>query len=260
VSLIQTKVNLLIHTTKVATIQSFTAFRAFQEMPFSPDSRYYLTNNGYGPRPTTRSQNGSDFLDNPFRSIISTIAFLGLCAFVVTSVYILSQKYRQARNYKCFPSRARLLPNLESARALSSGIDTGQSWTWQTESEITTADLVDMREGSIDDDEEVSPIEMVSYQDTELDEGDVGDYELERGVRRLTLQDKNTQERYFTPASAASNEDKDLWTKQKRAGEELDQVRRNLRSRRVISNGVVVGQVGDSRIAQRRRTASNRSI
>jgi hypothetical protein len=253
------KAMLIRETIVPASIHSLTTVRASPAMPLSPDSSYILPNKQDRQGPTMRSQDGADFLDNPFRSTISTIAFLGLCAFVVTSVYILNHKYRRARNYKSFTSQPRALPNLESARALSSGIDTGQSWTWQAESEIATADLVDMREGTISGDGEVSPVAMFPYEVAELDEKDMAEHELEVAMIRA-LQNGTTQDRYFTPTNTISNEGNDLWTNQKKAGDELDQVRGSLRSRMFIPNGVVVGRVGDSGIAQRRRTISKRDM
>lgn len=190
---------------------------------------------------------------------MSTIAFLGLCAFVVASIYVLSQKYRQVRNYKASSSRVRLAPNLESARALSNGTETGQTWAWQAESEIATADQAGMREGAVSDDREVPPIAIFSYQGSESDEGDIAEYEVEGAKGSGVLQHKIPTGSYFTPASVAITQSDALWANQKQAGQGLDQVRRNVRSRTVIPNGVVVGQVGDSEIAQRRRTASNGS-
>ena len=207
-----------------------------------------------------QSQHSSEFLDNPFRSLASTIAFIILCAFVVTSIYILLKRYGQLQHYKFSASCARPVPNLESARALSSGIDTGQSWTLQAESGLTTADLVDMRDGTITSDGDFSPIGMFSYEGTETHRGHTADCEVEGGMVGGTLEDENIQEQYYTPANAVFGETELMRSARKRAGEELDRVRRNFRSRTIRPNRVVVGQVGDSRIAQRRRSTSNRSM
>ena len=230
-------------------------------MPSSPRSRQYVSNNKKDEQgSTTRSQNGSDFLDNPFRSLPSTIAFFGLCAFVATSVYILLKKYCQFRKYKSSPFHARIVPNHESARALSNDIDVGQPWTWQTESELATADLVEMREGATVDDGEVSPVGMFPFEDTESDKGYQANYGLQGGLEGRRSEGGTTQEEYFTPANSVVDENEALWADHKQAGEELDQMRRNLRSGMIRPSGVVVGQVGDSGIARRRRATLNRSM
>ena len=209
---------------------------------------------------TTHLQDESDFLDNPFSSLGSTVAFLALCAFVVTSAYILLTKYRQLRIHKPSSSHTEVVLNIESARAFASGVDIGKSGIWEAESELATADLVDVREGAFISDGDFPPLGMLPYEDTESEEGRVAAYDLEGGLEGRSLQDGNTQEQYFTPATAVIGDNEALWADRKRVGEELDQVRRNLRSRMVRPNAVVVGQVGDSRIAQRRRTTSNRSM
>jgi hypothetical protein len=229
-------------------------------MRLAPDGLYYLTNEENGQGPSTRFQDGSEFFDNPFRSITSTIAFLGLCAFVVTSILILTQKYRQARNYKISPSRPRPAPNLESARAFSSGIETGQTWTWKAESEIATAGLMDIRRGAISGGREFSPVGIITYEGSESDEGEWAEDDWKAAMVTGTLQHDNAQETNLTPPNTDINKNKAVWTKHEQAGVESDQLRRSLRSRMVVPNGVVVGQVGDSGIAQRRRATSNRSM
>jgi hypothetical protein len=188
--------------------------------------------------------------------------FLILCAFVVVSLYVLIQKYRQIRSYKLFSSNAQLVRNLESARALSSGVDTDQLWTGRTVSESATADLIGMHEGAASYDRKTSPFSTFPYEVRHSDDGHVAyhDHDPEGAMRRRTPLDENSQEDYFTPAITAFNSNEAFWTKQKQAGEELDQVRRNLRSRVIRPDGVTVGQVGNSAIAQRRRTTSNRSM
>ena len=185
------------------------------------------------------------------------MTFLILCAFVVVSLYVLIQKYCQIRSYKLFSSNAQPARNLESVRALSSGADTDQSWTGRTVSEPATADLIGMRKGAI---RKASQISSFLYEERDSDDGHAAYHDLDGAIRRRTPLDENSQEDYFTPASAAFNSNEAFWIKQKQAGEELDQVRRNLRSRVITANGVTVGQVGDSAIAQRRRTTSNRSM
>ena len=201
-----------------------------------------------------------DWLDKPFRSASSIMTFLILCAFVVVSLYVLIQKYRQIRSYKLFSSNAQPARNLESVRALSSGADTDQSWTGRTVSEPATADLIGLRNGAISHDRKASQISSFLCEERGSDDGHAAHHDLDGTMRRRTPLDENSQEDYFTPAGAAFNSNEAFWTKQKQAGEELDQVRRNLRSRVIIANGVTVGQVGDSTIAQRRRTTSNRSM
>ena len=241
-------------------IQALVTTHASAEMSSPLYSPCYLTNDKGEHGSTRRSQDCPDFSNNPFQSLKSTTAFLGLCVFVVTSIYILLQKYRRARNYKSFSSAARLLPTIESARALSSGIDSGQSLRWSAESELATADLIDIREGPISDDGEVSPIGMLPYVDTESEEEHTTDYDLESAIGGRTLQQENEQDRYFTPMSESFNNSEVLWAKQKQAGEELDLVRWSLRNRTPRPNAVVVGLVGDGGIVQRRTTASNRSM
>lgn len=179
---------------------------------------------------------------------------------MVVSLYVLIEKYRQIRNYKLSSSNAQPARNLESVRALSSGADTDQSWTGRTVSEPAAANLIGMRKGAISHDRKASQISSFLYKERDSDDGHTAYHDLDGAMRRRTPLDENSQEDYFTPASAAFNSNEASWTKQKQAGEELDQVRRNLRSRVIIVNGVTVGQVGNSAIAQRRRTTSNRSM
>jgi hypothetical protein len=127
-------------------------------------------------------------------------------------------------------------------------------------SEPATADLISMREGAINHDRKALQLSSFLYEERDPDDEHAAYHGLEGAMRRRTPLDENSQEDYFTPASAAFNSNEAFWTKQKQAGEELDQVRRNLRSRVIKANGVTVGQVGDSAIAQRRRTTSNRSM
>jgi hypothetical protein len=127
-------------------------------------------------------------------------------------------------------------------------------------SEPATADLIGMRKGAISHDRKASRISSFLYEERDSDDGHAAYHDLDGTIRRRTPLDENSQEDYFTPASAAFNSNEAFWIKQKQAGEELDQVRRNLRSRVITANGVTVGQVGDSAIAQRRRTTSNRSM
>jgi hypothetical protein len=127
-------------------------------------------------------------------------------------------------------------------------------------SEPTTADLIDIREGAISHDRKVSPFSSFPYKVRDSDDGHAAYHDLEGAMRERNLQEENSQEEYFAPASAAFNSNEAFWTKQRQAGEELDQVRRNLRSRVIRRNGVTVGQVGNSAVAQRRRTTLNRSI
>ena len=229
-------------------------------MPYSPHSHQHLSNDKKDEHgSTTHSPNEPDFLDNPFRSLASTIAFLGLCVFMATSVYILLKKYRQLQKYKSCPSPARPVPSRESARALSSGIDISQPWTWLAESEVTTADLVEMREGANLVDGEVSPVGMFPFENTKSGKGYPVEHSLPVGLEGRSSQGENIQEQYFTPAYSVVDDNEALWADHKQAGEELDQVRRNLRSKMIRPSGVVVGQVGDSGIAQRRRATSNRS-
>ena len=231
-------------------------------MPLPSYSRHYLPSHHTSPRQgsSRRYDDELDWLDNPFRSASSTMTFLILCAFVVVSLYVLIQKYRQIRSYKLFSSNAQPARNLESVRALSSGADTDQSWTGRTVSEPATADLIGMRTGVISHDRKASQISSFLYEGRDSDDGHAAYHDLDGAIRRRTPLDENSQVDYFTPAGAAFNSNEAFWTKQKQAGEELDQVRRNLRSRVIIANGVTVGQVGDSTIAQRRRTTSNRSM
>jgi hypothetical protein len=231
-------------------------------MPLPSYRRHYLPSHHTNTRQGScrRYDDELDWLDNPFRSASSTVTFLILCAFVVVSLYVLIQKYRQIRSYKLFSSNAQPVGNLEPARALSSGTDTDQSWTGRTVSEPATADLIGMREGVINHDRKASQLSSFLYEERDSDDGHAAYHGLESVMRRRTPLDENSQEDYFTPASAAFNSNEAFWTKQKQAGEELDQVRRNLRSRVIKANGVTVGQVGDSAIAQRRRTTSNRSM
>src|SRR4051794_10969238 len=114
-----------------------------------------------------------------FVAFMSTTIFLGLCAVVVASIYVLLQRYRQSRNYNSFSSRAKSIPRIESTRALSSGIDTSQSWTWRAESELSTVDLVHMREGRINDDGAVSQMAVSPRDDIDSDEGHKVDHDLE---------------------------------------------------------------------------------
>jgi len=226
-------------------------------MPLPSYSRH-RTNTRQGS--SRRYDDELDWLGNPFRSASSTMTFLILCAFVVVSLYVLIQKYRQIRSYQLFSSNAQPARNLESVRALSSGADTDQSWIGRTVSEPATADLIGMRKGAISHDRKDSQISSFLYEERDSDDGHAAYHDLDGAMRRRTRLDENSQEDYFTPASAAFNSNEAFWTKQKQAGEELDQVRRNLRSRVIKANGVTVGQVGDSTIAQRRRTTSNRSM
>lgn len=253
------KVELDTESIVLASVHFLATNSVAQETSLSPDSRHIIPNSRLVQGSNMRSQDGTDFLDNPFRSIISTVAFLGLFAFVFTSIYILTHKYRRARNYKSFDSRPRAVPSLESARALSSGIDTGQSWTWHAESEMATADLVDMREGAIIKNGEVPPTANFPCLVTEFDDEDLVEREVEVAMLRA-LQNGTAQERCFTPTNAISDEENDLWTTQKQAGEDLDQVRKSLRSGMFMPSGVVIGEVGDSQIAQRRRTNSKRDM
>jgi hypothetical protein len=120
--------------------------------------------------------------------------------------------------------------------------------------------LVDIQEGLISDSGELSPFAASPYKDTKSDKGLVAGCDLEDIDRGRMMQDENAPERYITPAEEPAGEDKTEWIKQKQAGEELDQMRKRLRSRMVVPSEVVMGQVGDSAIAQRRRTESTRSI
>ena len=225
-------------------------------------SRHYLsfhhTNTGQGS--SRRYGDELDWLDNPFRSTSSTMAFLSLCTFVFVSLCVLIQKYRQIRSYKLFSSNARPARNLESAQALSSGIDTDRLWTNQTVSESATADLIGMREGATRHNRKASPFSGFPYEMRDSDDGHAAYHDLEGAMRRRALPDENAQEEYFTPASAAFNGNKASWTKQKQSGEELGQVKRNLRSKVIRANGVTVGQICESAIAQRRRPTSNRNM
>src|SRR6266516_2300659 len=144
---------------------------ASRKMPLASDSSYYFTNNEDSQSRSMQSQEGFDFLDNPFGSVISSIAFLGLCGFAITSIYILIQKYHQAREYKQFSSHPTPVPNLGSARALATGLDTGLPGMWEAEPELVTADLVGIREGSISDFEELSPFAISPHNDTESNKG-----------------------------------------------------------------------------------------
>jgi hypothetical protein len=231
-------------------------------MPLPPYSRHYLpshhTNAGQGS--SRRYGDELDWLDNPFRSMSSTMAFLGLCTFVFVSSYVLVQKYCQIRSYKSFSSNARPARNLESAQALPSDVDTDRLWMSQTVSEGATADLIGMQEGAICHDRKASLFTGFPYEARDSDDGHAAHHDLEGAMQRRALPDEIAQEEYFTPASAALNSNKAFWTKQKQSGEELDQVRRNLRSKVIRANGVTVGQVCDSAIAQRRRSTSNRSM
>jgi hypothetical protein len=229
-------------------------------MPLASNSGYYSSKNEDGQGRIMQYQDSFDFLDNPFGSILSSIAFLGLCGFAIASIYILAQKYHQAREYKQFSSRPRPVSNLESARALATGIDTGPTWIWQAEPELATADLLDIREGLISDCSELSPLAISPYKDNDSDKGLVAGCDLEDIDGRRMMQHENAPERYTDPAGNPLDEDRASWIKQKQAGEELDQMRKTFRSRMVRGGGVVMGQVGGSTIAQRRRAESNKSI
>jgi hypothetical protein len=242
------------HTTRTPQVVTTTSS--------PPYSRHHLPSH-----PTNTEQESSkrygdelDWLDNPFRSISSTTAFLSLCTFVFVSLYILIQKYCRIRSYKSFSSNARPARNLESARALSSGVDSDQLWMSQTVSESATADLIGMRKGVICHDRKASLFSGFPYEARDSDDGHAAYHDLEGAMRRRALPDGVAQEEYFTPASAALNSNKAFWTEQKQSGEELDQVRRNLRRKVVKANLVTVGQICDSAIAQRRRPTSNRSM
>ena len=122
-----------------------------------------------------------------------------------------------------------------------------------------TADLIGMRKSAICHDRKASQFSSFPYEERDLDDGHAAYHDLDGAMRRRAPLDENSQEEYFTPASAAFNGNKAFWTKQKQAGEELDQVKRNLRSRVIRANGVTVGQICESTIAQRRRPTSNRT-
>jgi len=231
-------------------------------MPLPSYSCHYLRSHHINTRQgsSKRYDDKLDWLDKPFRSASSTMTFLILCAFVVVSLYVLIQKYRQIRSYKLFSSNAQPVRNLDSVRALSSGADTDQSWTGQTVSEPATADLIGMRKGAISHDRNTSQISSFLCKERDSDDGHAAYHDLDGVMQRRTPLDESSEEDYFTPASAAFNNNEAFWTKQKQAGQELDQVRRNLRSRVIKANGVTVGQVADGAIAQRRRTPSNRSM
>jgi hypothetical protein len=229
------------HTTRTQQVVTAT--------PSSPHSRHYL------PLHHTNTEQGSskrygdelDWLDNLFRSISLTTASLSLCTFVFVSLYVLIQKYCQIRSYKSFSSNARPTRNFESARALSSGVDTDRPWTSLTVSESTTANLVGMREGTICHDRKASLFSGIPYGVRESDNGHAAYHDLESAMQRKALPDENDQEEHFTPASAALNNNNNaFWIEQKQSGEELDQVRRNLRSKVIRANGVTVGQICDS--------------
>jgi len=178
-----------------------------------------------------------------------------LCGFAITSIYILIQKYRQAREYHPRP-----VSNLGSARALATGIDTGLPGMWQAEPELVTADLVGVREDSISDFEEFSPFAISPHNDTESNKGfEAGCGHGDVDGRRM-MQHENATARFIDAAGETLDEDKAEWVKRKQAGEDLDQVRKAPRSRMFIPNGVVMGQVRDGTIAQRRRAGSNRSL
>jgi hypothetical protein len=231
-------------------------------MPLPSYSRHYLRSHHTNTRQgsSRRYDDELDWLDKPFRSASSTMTFMILCAFVIVSLYVLIQKYCQIRSCKLFSSNAQPARNLEPVRALSSGADTDQSWTGRTVSEPATADLIGIREGAISYDRKASQTSSSLYEERDSDHGHAAYHDLDGAMRRRTPLDENSQEDYFTPASAAFNSNEAFWTKQKQAGQELDQVRRNLRSRVIKANGVTVGQVADGAIAQRRRTPSNRSM
>jgi hypothetical protein len=208
-------------------------------MPLPSYSRHYLPSHHTNTRQgsSRRYDNELDWLDNPFHSASSTMTFLILCAFAVVSLYVLIQKYRQIRSDKLFSSNAQPARNPEPARALSSGADTDQSWTGRTVSEPATADLIGMREGATSHGREASQFSSFLYEERDSGDGHAAYHGLEGAMRRRTPLDENSQEDYFTPASAAFNSNEAFWTKQKQAGEELDQVRKNLRSRVIKANG-----------------------
>jgi hypothetical protein len=220
------------HTTETQQVITMT--------PLPPYSRRYLPSHTRQ-EPSRRYSDELDWLDNPFRSMSSTMTFLSLCTFVFISLYVLIQKYCQIRSYRPFSSNARPAQNLKSVRALS---------------ESTTANLIGMREGAICHDRKASLFSDFPYEVRDSDDGHAAYHDLQGAMRRRALPDENAQEEYFTPASAALNNSKAFWIKQKQSGEELDQVRRNLRGKAIRANGVTVGQICDSAIAQRRRSTS----
>lgn len=119
-------------------------------MPYGPYHGYY-----HAPRssenarpPCTPVQDSIGFLDDPFRTPFSALLFLVLCAGLGAIVYVLAKRLRRARSYKSNLFTSRRLQNLESARRLPSGVDTGSALMWTGESELNTTDLVDAREGS----------------------------------------------------------------------------------------------------------------
>lgn len=207
-----------------------------------------------------QSQDSGDFLENPFRTVPSTIAFLGLCAFAVMSFYILGHRYRQARKYKSCRSHPRAVLNLQSARAMAKGIDTDDLWIWYTQSEMATRDWVDSGEGVTNNDEEIPSIGKTPYRYTKSEGGTVGPSGgRDDGAELTTVRHQNSQERQLIPGGAATS-DRLPYANQKKPGDELERIRKTLRSRMVMPTAVVVGPVGDSGLAQRRRTASNKSM
>jgi hypothetical protein len=131
---------------------------------------------------------------------------------------------------------------------------------WQAEPELVTADLVGIREGSISDFEELLPFAISPHNDTESNKGFAAGCGLGHVDGRRMMQHENATARFIDAAGETLDEDKAERVKQKQAGEELDQVRKASRSRTLIPSGVVMGQVRDSTIAQRRRAGSNRNL
>lgn len=199
--------------------------------------------------PTQESLKSTNFLDDPFRSPVSAISFLLLCLLTIASIYLLAQKYRQARSYNSQRPVPRRIPTLESARWFESGSESWEAQPTRNDSGLATEDLVKMHEIARTDEDTPTPTTTFQSSSTQTEERATFDYNngMENACKKRGL---SFDSRLYKGESMDKQQ----------AIEEQGRLERSYRSVEVCSRGVLVGNVTESGIAQRRRTTWNMSM